>query len=87
MTIPNKLAWIFSSILKPTTTQSAFILLWAGLAPFSLKYKILKRLTLCLVFLDLSNYSFKYLFNFGGAVQIACGALFRFGCHSVQFCR
>ncbi|MDP4153675.1 MAG: hypothetical protein Q8865_09605, partial [Bacillota bacterium] len=33
----------------------AFILLWIGLAPFSLKYKILKCLTLCLVFLDLSR--------------------------------
>ncbi len=56
MTILNKLGRTFSNILKLITTQNGFTLRWAGKALCSLKYKILKYLTSCPVFLDLSKF-------------------------------
>ena len=70
MTILNKLVWISLITLNPITIQNGFTLLWAGAVLCSLKYKILKSLTSCPVFLDLSNILFKSLSNFLGAVHI-----------------
>lgn len=55
---------MFLNILKSTTTQSAFILLWADLVQCSLKYKILNFLIFCPVFLDLPRLLTFYMDNF-----------------------
>lgn len=61
---PEQARMNISSISKPTITRSPFILLWAGLAQFSLKHKIFKCLTLCIVFLNLSWGRFAYCLFF-----------------------
>lgn len=58
MTTLNKPVWIFLNTLRPTTILNGFTLRWAGLALYSLKYKILNCLTFCPVFLDLPTQAY-----------------------------